>query len=95
MGGTTGLMPIQVQTALMSGGLDLATPPIALTPGKVIAAVNYEPDVAGYTSAGGYERFDGHDRPSDATDPILIAERRDTHPRRSRHGSGARGVGVQ
>ena len=76
MGGTTGLMPIQVQTSLMAGGLDLASPPIALTPGKVIASINYEPDVAGYTSLGGHERFNGHARPSDTSDPILQAERR-------------------
>jgi hypothetical protein len=69
-------MPIQVETSLMLGGLDLASPPIAIAPGKVISAINYEPDVAGYTSLGGYERFDGHARPSDSTDPTEIATRR-------------------
>jgi hypothetical protein len=77
MGGTTGLMPIQVQTSLMAGGLDLATPPIALPSGRAIAAANYEPDVAGYTSMGGYERFDGRPRPSDTDNQTLVAERRD------------------
>ena len=70
-------MPIQVQTSLMFGGLDLATPPIAMPPGKAIAAINYEPDVAGYTSFGGYERFDGQLRPSDAADAANIAARRE------------------
>ena len=60
----------------MNGGLDLASPPISMTSGRAIAAVNYEPDVAGYTSFGGYERFDGHVRPSDTTIPTLIDERR-------------------
>ena len=60
----------------MVGGLDLATPPIAMPPGKAIAAINYEPDVAGYTSFGGYERFDGQPRPSDATDAALVSGRR-------------------
>src|SRR5262245_27095454 len=76
MGGAAGLMPLQVQTSLMVGGLDLVTPPIAMPPGKAISACNYEPDVAGYTSFGGYERFDGHARPSDATDPADIENRR-------------------
>ena len=67
---------IQVQTSLMSGGLDLATPPIAMPPGKAIAAVNYEPDVSGYTSFGGYERYDGKPRPSNSSDPVTIASRR-------------------
>jgi hypothetical protein len=69
-------MPIEIKTSLMLGGLDLASPPIAMPPGKAISASNYEPDVAGYTSLGGYERFDGHSRPSDATDPTEIASRR-------------------
>ncbi|MET0651005.1 MAG: hypothetical protein ABWY63_00705 [Hyphomicrobiaceae bacterium] len=71
-------MPIQVQTSLMAGGLDLASPPIAMQAGRAISCSNYEPDVAGYTSIGGYERFDGHPRPSDSTDPTTIAERRNT-----------------
>jgi hypothetical protein len=69
-------MPIQVQTSLMAGGLDLVTPPVAMPPGKAIAAVNYEPDVAGYTSFGGYERFDGSARPSDTDNPLIAGERR-------------------
>lgn len=76
MGGTAGLMPQQVQTSMMKGGLDLITPPIVMPPGKAISAVNYEPDIAGYTSIGGYERFDGRVRPSDSTDATVIALRR-------------------
>ena len=76
MGSAAGLMPQEVHTTMMAGGLDLATPPIVMPPGKVIASSNYEPDAAGYTSSGGYERFDGHIRPSDSTDAAVIANRR-------------------
>jgi hypothetical protein len=69
-------MALQVHTSLMAGGLDLATPPIAVKPGKAIAGLNYEPDDAGYTSSGGYERFDGHPRPSDTTVPEQVTLRR-------------------
>lgn len=76
MGGAVGLMPQQIQTSLMVGGLDLATPPIAMPPGRAIACINYEPDVAGYTSFGGIERFDGHDPPSQGSTTEDIALRR-------------------
>lgn len=76
MGSAVGLMPIEVQTSLMVGGLDLATPPISMPPGKAISAINYEPDVPGYTSSGGYEAFDGRPRPSDSTVPATIVARR-------------------
>jgi hypothetical protein len=69
-------MTIQVQTSLMSGGLDLVTPPIAMPPGKAISAINYEPDVAGYSSTMGFERFDGHASPSSSTNPTEVAHLR-------------------
>jgi hypothetical protein len=47
------------QTILLRGGLDLVTPQIAMPGGRVISCQNYEPDVAGYTSTGGYQRTDG------------------------------------
>jgi hypothetical protein len=50
----------------LGGGLDMITPAIALPPGKVIAALNYEPDAAGYRRVGGFERFDGRTKPSEA-----------------------------
>jgi hypothetical protein len=76
MGGAVGLMAQEVHTAMMAGGLDLVTPPIVMPPGKATAAVNYEPDISGYTSNGGYERFDGRVRPSDTTDQGQVAARR-------------------
>lgn len=52
----------------LQGGLDLATPAISLSPGRAIAALNYEPDPAGYRRITGYERFDGRTSPTDAYD---------------------------
>lgn len=69
-------MPIQIETSLTVGGLDLTTPPISISPGKAIAAINYEPDIGGYTSVGGFERFDGRPRPSDIDDPGEVEARR-------------------
>lgn len=62
----------------MQGGLDLVTPPIAMQPGKAVAAVNYESDMSGYARIAGYERFDGRPSPSEATgvDGDTIAARR-------------------
>lgn len=64
------------QTFLLRGGLNLITPPVSIPAGQAIAAVNYEPDVAGYSRIGGFERFDGHPQPSDSSDPVTIAARR-------------------
>jgi hypothetical protein len=50
----------------MSGGLDLASPAMATTPGKAIGGFNYEPDIKGYRRIDGYERFDGRLAPSAA-----------------------------
>ena len=64
------------QTIMLQGGLDLVTPQVAMPPGRVISALNYEPDVNGYTSTGGYERYDGRPSPSDGMNPDDIAARR-------------------
>lgn len=55
------------QTIALTGGLDLVTIPTALPPGRVIAAVNYEPVAQGYRSLQGVERLDGHPAPSAAS----------------------------
>lgn len=69
-------MAQQTSTFLMRGGLNLVSPPIAIPPGQAIGAINYEADVAGYTSVAGYERYDGQPRPSDTTVTADIAARR-------------------
>ena len=49
------------------GGLDQVTPNLSLVPGVVRRALNFECSInGGYTRIGGYERFDGRVRPSDA-----------------------------
>lgn len=51
----------------LGGGLDLVTPAIALNPGKLIDAQNYEPAIGGgYRRISGYERFDGRTSPTAA-----------------------------
>ena len=51
----------------MEGGLDLMTPPIAITPGKCFDAQNYELEIAGgYRRIDGFERYDGRASPTAA-----------------------------
>jgi hypothetical protein len=50
----------------LGGGLDMVTPAIALPPGTVVSALNYEPDAAGYRRIEGFERKDGRTSPTDA-----------------------------
>lgn len=52
----------------LKGGLDLVTPPIAIDPGRLFDAQNYEPvTVGGYRRLTGFERFDGRPKPSAAS----------------------------
>lgn len=56
---------------LLRGGLNTATPAIAVPPGEAIGASNFESDVRGYARVAGFERFDGRPRPSEATYHVL------------------------
>lgn len=58
----------QTQTGVsFPGGLDLTTPSLALQPGALRAAQNFEcSQSGGYGRIAGYERFDGHQAPSAA-----------------------------
>lgn len=57
---------------LFSGGLDVVSPPISVSPGNVRRAFNFEEDVnGGYQTVTGYERFDGTAAPSTATYVML------------------------
>lgn len=50
-----------------NGGLDIMDPPMAVPPGALIGCLNFEPAIrGGYRRVDGYERFDGHESPSDA-----------------------------
>jgi hypothetical protein len=62
---------MQADLAIFVGGLDQKTPTLQLKSGRAIAryAVNYEAAATpggGYSRVGGYERFNGQARPSDA-----------------------------
>lgn len=50
-----------------NGGLDVVTPALSVDPGFALAMVNFEPFYnGGYRRIDGYERFDGHAKPSAA-----------------------------
>lgn len=50
-----------------NGGLDVVTPALSVDPGFALAMVNFEPWFnGGYRRVDGYERFDGHAKPSKA-----------------------------
>lgn len=65
----TNLPTVSVETEMFAcqGGWDLATPPLSMKAGAVRDALNFMAGVeGGYQRIHGYERFDGHDSPSDA-----------------------------
>lgn len=55
----------------LRGGMDLVTPPIEMSPGRLIASVNYEPHPRGYQRIDGLEQFDGMPKPSNASYWVL------------------------
>lgn len=60
------LPPVKVMpdTAIMSGGLDLISPPGYAKPGTCRFSTNYEQEFGGgYRRVGGFERFDGRPSP--------------------------------
>lgn len=67
--------PLKTQYFPLGGGLDSESAQLALKPGVVIGALNYESGaLGGYERIGGYERFDGRPRPSDARYRLLRAQ---------------------
>src|SRR5271166_3903886 len=51
----------------LNGGLDVVTPALSIDPGFALAMANFEPYFnGGYRRVDGYERFDGHAKPSAA-----------------------------
>lgn len=58
---------VDTKTIMLSGGLDLETPLMAVGEGYALEAENFEPNLmAGYRKMQGHERLDGRARPSDA-----------------------------
>ena len=65
---TQQLPQIRMDYFALAGGLNQMTPPLVLPPGFATEAQNFECDTnGGYRRISGYERFDGHDRPSEQT----------------------------
>jgi len=64
----------------LRGGLTLSTSPLDVYPGAIQDSVNWFEDTrGGYTSVGGYERYDGQRAPSDVTYYIAQFNNWDTH----------------
>lgn len=65
--------PVKYELIKLSGGLDQVTPTLSLPSGVARRAANFEASITGgYTRIAGYERFDGHANPSDATYTIFV-----------------------
>ena len=64
------------------GGLNMVDPSLALKPGELVAADNFEIDIRGrYRRIDGYERFDGQTLPSEITYyriPFTVGTARDS-----------------
>lgn len=66
--------PLKTQYFPLAGGLDAESAQLSRRPGTVTGAINYESSaLEGYERIGGFERFDGRPRPSDATYKALKA----------------------
>ncbi len=64
--------PLQTQYFPLVGGLDAESAQLTLKPGVVLSAINYESSALdGYARIGGFERFDGRPRPSDAVYKLM------------------------
>jgi len=62
------LPSVQYELIRLKGGLDQVTPTLSLPSGVTRRSANFECSITGgYTRIAGYERFDGRQRPSDAT----------------------------
>lgn len=71
----TGSLPsVRYEAIALRGGLDLITPTLALAPGAVKDALNFECSITGgYSRIAGYERYDGHALPSSKSwTPITV-----------------------
>ncbi len=64
--------PVNYQMVRCEGGLDQITPTLSLKPGVLKECQNFECSAnGGYSRIGGYERFDGRSKPSDAVYSVV------------------------
>ena len=64
--------PVKYDTIALKGGMDQLTPTLSLATGHCRRANNFECSITGgYSRIEGYERYDGHAKPSDAVYRIL------------------------
>ena len=65
-------VPVQIETVLLRGGMDMHSAPSEAKPGTVRSGVNYCcAETGGYRRIGAYERFDGRQSPTQASPLIL------------------------
>lgn len=66
----------KTHTTRLRGGLDTSAAPMSVPEGCLIGSSNYQERVVdgGYERVGGYERYDGRPRPSDAAITVLQAD---------------------
>lgn len=65
-------MAQKIESFVLEGGLDLATPALKRHPGTLLSCANYEPsNIGGYDRIEGYERFDGRPSPYESVFYIL------------------------
>lgn len=66
------MQPVRYDLVKLAGGWDMITPTLSLGAGVVRDALNFEcAPTGGYSRIGGYERYDGRAKPSDATYDII------------------------
>lgn len=64
--------PVKYAAWELKGGWDQITPTLSIDPGALREVQNFEVAIGGgYTRIAGYERYDGHAKPSDATYSIV------------------------
>ena len=71
---SSNLPQLKTQYFPLAGGIDAESAQLSLKPGVAIGALNYESSaLEGYERIGGFERFDGRPRPSDAAYRVFEA----------------------
>ena len=62
------MQPKKRSIVICGEGLDLVTPPLVVSPGRLLEIKNYECDLnEGYRISAGFERLDGRASPTDSS----------------------------